>query len=46
MFLLLVIVAINIIVAARFYNIDRIRLGDFFFAQGKENGLFDPNVRY
>lgn len=46
LFLLLVIIAINIAIALKYYNLNTITLDNFFFAQSQKNGLFDPNIRY
>lgn len=45
-FLLLAVVAVNLIVALRFYNLATIKISDFFFWQAQKNELFNPNKRY
>ncbi|MBB6111799.1 hypothetical protein SAMN05421821_11480 [Mucilaginibacter lappiensis] len=44
--LLLIVIITNLIVAIRFYNLDSMRLNDFFLGQGQNNELFNPNIRY
>jgi hypothetical protein len=44
--LIVLIIAINVYVAANFYFLRSIKIPSFFFKQADKNELFDPKKRY